>query len=697
MLLKRTIVVLLVIGIVTPMWAQKMSWRKHRKLADELFEKGNYAEAAENYEAAWKKKKRKKELIFKAGEAYYLIKDYRKAADAYLEVKDENDDFPLVGLKYARCLKQDGQYEKAIKEFRAFQDTYTGDGKAILEDIIANEIKGCDLGLTLPAEARRDIEIVFPGTNINSDEDEFAPFPLSNNQVFFSSSKGGKARIYVSQRIGKTWARAAIPDNFPVIQNGHYANGSFSPDGGRYYFTICSVEKNQNYGDLTSRCELFMTKRSGNAWSRPERLPDYINLEKVTSTQPAIVHRNGLEIIYFASNREGTRGGMDIWLVSRDLAKDDLDFTFPINLGPSVNTLGDEISPYYSNRDNTLYFASNGHASIGGFDVFKAQGEDVNWTNPENVGLPINSAADDYGFVENDSQTGGFLVSNRAFGGQKTNTRNADVFEFTVEGRSLTVQGNVYNQQTNKPIETPIDVVLYELGSDGNKSERNRRLFDNGNYIFEIEKDKRYELEVTSVGFLTDTYQFTTDDPSVLTYGKPVFLVVLEEEMEIEPAKGDDFEIPTPPVTKNENDATEIILEDVSDEPEVKEEPEPELVTSEPIVNVSPGEEYELKPKSSTDKYVYRTSAPRHKGIYFKIQLAAVSKFRSESSTYRKIKKYGRLDTELIVERGLTRVLLADFFSKEEAKQALSAAKKNGFPKAYMVRYEDGVRWGSVR
>ncbi len=686
MILKKAMLFLVLIGIVAPSIAQKMSWRKHRKLANELFEKGNYAEAAENYEAAWKKKKRKEELIFKAAESYYLIKDYRKAADAYLEVKDENDEFPLVGLKYARCLKQDGQYEKAIKEFRSFSDTYTGDGKAILEDIITNEIKGCELGLALPSTGS-DVEMIYPGANINTEEDEFAPFPESNNLVYFTSSKGGKARLYVSQKIGNTWARAEIPQNFPVIQNGHYGNGSFSPDGSRLYFTICSAEEGKNYGDLTSRCEIFMTKKSGNTWSRPERLPPYINLDKVTSTHPTVVHKNGLETIYFASNREGTRGGMDIWFINRDLAKDDLDFTFPMNLGPTVNTLGDEITPYYNRSESMLYFASNGHISVGGFDIFKAKGEDVNWTAPENAGLPYNSPADDFGYIENDSQTGGFLVSNRVFGGEKTSTRHVDILQFTIEGRSLTVQGNVYDRQSGEPI-TSIEVVLYELASNGQKSEVTRRLFDNGNYIFEIEGDNRYEVEVSSPGYLTDVYQFSTDNSGTLTYGQPIFLAELEIE---EP---DD----TPSGNDNDNDSgTEIVLEDVPNTPVFDEEPDTPVADDDPFVNVKPGEEYEATPKSSTDNYVYRSSAPRHKGIYYKIQLAAVSTFKPNSSVFKKVKNAGRLDTELIVDRGLTRVLLADFFSKNEASSALQTARSSGFPKAYIVRYEDGVRFGKVR
>ena len=143
-----------------------------------------------------------------------------------------------------------------------------------------------------------------------------------------------------------------------------------------------------------------MIKKSGNAWSQPERLPDYINMKGVTATHPFPVHIGGQEFLYFASSRTGGRGGMDIWYVTRDLGIDNNDFTFPVNLGPSVNTLGDEITPYYDQTEGALYFASNGLISIGGFDVFSSRGTEVNWSVPENVGLPYNSSADDYFFIK---------------------------------------------------------------------------------------------------------------------------------------------------------------------------------------------------------------------------------------------------------------------------------------------------------
>jgi hypothetical protein len=176
--------------------------------------------------------------------------------------------------------------------------------------------------------------------NINTEADEFSPAPGENNELFFTSDRGNRARIYSSFQQGTLWTRASIPSNFPVIRDGHYGNGAMAADGNRFYFTICNDD--QDYNDLTSRCELFVIRRTGTGWMAPERLPEYINVEKATNTHPTVAQMAGREYLFFASNREGARGGMDIYYVSRDLSRDDLEFTFPANAGPAVNTLGDE-------------------------------------------------------------------------------------------------------------------------------------------------------------------------------------------------------------------------------------------------------------------------------------------------------------------------------------------------------------------
>ncbi|MEM9930781.1 MAG: hypothetical protein AAF840_13225, partial [Bacteroidota bacterium] len=351
--------------------AQELSWRKHRKLAQSLEQEGELFEAAENYRMAWEKKQKKTELIYQAGELYYSLRDYRAAANAYQHVDAKQSEDQLLLLKYARSLKQDGQYDKAKTVFQELNDSYSGPDRAILQDIVRGELRGIDLTKNLSTTMDRRMEISHPGVNVNSDSEEFAPWPIGEDAVYFTSTTGGQARIYESRRNGDTWTKAAIPATFPVVQGGQYGNGSMSPDEQRFYFTICNNDG--GWQGFNTRCEVYVTKRSANGWTAPEKLPDFINVKGVNSTHPSVVHSNGQEVLYFASNREGGRGGLDLWYVTRDLGTDNMDYTFPVNLGPVVNTLGDEITPFYNVDEGMLYFASNGHPSIGGLDIFKSQ------------------------------------------------------------------------------------------------------------------------------------------------------------------------------------------------------------------------------------------------------------------------------------------------------------------------------------
>lgn len=671
----RTLVILVVsIGLLTPVFGQKkLSWKKQARLADELFEAGNYAEAATNYEEAWRKKRKKKELAFKTGESYYNIKDYRKAAEAYQQVKNENKDFPLVGLKYARCLKQDGQYEKATTEFQAFLDSYTGSGKAILEDIIRTEIEGCELGKSAPLQADRQAEILFPGSSLNSDDMEFRPFAASDNELYFSSDRGGSTRLYYAQRLGNQWSQATTPPNFPLIQSGHYGNACVSADGNRIYFTICS--STQAWDDIKTRCEIYFITRASTGWSPPKRLPDYINMSGVTATHPFVYNQNGLEFLFFASNREGGRGGMDLWYTTRDQGNDNSDFTFPINLGPGVNTLGDEITPFYNSAENKLFFASNGLPSMGGFDTFSALGGETHWSSPQNIGLPYNSSADDYGYVMNASRSGGFFASNRVFGGQKTTTRHSDVFEFTTGMKRYTAQGFAYDLASNAPLDY-ITVSLFEVLPGDVETLLTTRDFSEGAYNFDLTPNKTYKIEIQSIGYTPSSYVFSTNDPNTNEYGRALFLDKISEKP-----------VRTPETDPPANTTTTDFPKDP-----IFTDPPPN-----PVRNTPAGEPYTTRGIGPNDTAEIITAAPRHSGTYYKVQLIAVRTFNDDNSSYDGVRSLGRFDTELIVGRNLTRVLLADFFSRQEAFAALSKVKGLGFPGAFVVRYENGSRYGRER
>lgn len=718
---------------------EKLNWKTHVKKADEFFAKSLYADAAEHYEAAWRQKPKKKELIFKAAEAYYTIKDYKKAASAYQHVKDDQKNYPLAGLRYARCLKQDGNYDEASREFVYYREKYSGADRAILQEVVQNEILGCELGIKLSGEPMtKDVQLLHLSGEVNSPETEFAPIPFNDNVLYFSSNMSNKAKIYFTMREKEgDWKKAAPPKNFPEIPNEHFCNGTLTPDGKRFYFTICkSIE---NWGGLTTRCEINMIKKVGDTWTAPLRLRDYINLENATATHPFVLHKDGKEIIYFASNREGSIGGMDLWFVERSVDSDDIDFSFPVNLGGEINTLGDEMTPFYDLKDGVLYFSSNGHITLGGQDVFKATGGLTRWTTPENIGQPFNSSADDFYFTKSPTGHLGFLASNRIFGMEKITTTHEDLFEFRLQKEAfkqevaeriieekpvkkeepkqpvvattpppvpeaLKVKGNIFDKMQDISIEGAT-VYLYEVSPENKKRLVANQRSETGKFEFTILPDRRFVLEAQKDGYAKSTMEFSSKEGVSVT--EDLFMVKASEQAMAENTEGappaevkkedkQTVKINTSPKTstKPSDTAKPKSKEPVMTKPEDDKISEPTAITSKDLEYT--GAPYVARGRSGADNAQFSTSAPRHQGEYFKIQLLAIDKFDPAQERYQPIEGLGRLDTEFLTEKKLHRVLLAEFFSLDDAKAMLKTVQQKGFPKAFIVKYTEGERHGMI-
>ncbi len=750
--------------------AQSDNWKKNLKTADDLFGEAQYASAAEYYMAAWKQKPKKTELAYKAGEAYYIIKDYAKAADALKNVKEEYGDYPLIGLKYARALKQSGDYDAASRELVYFLNNYKGADKDIISELVQNEIRGCELGIKLNAFPDEDVDIQHLSSNINTPETEFAPFAFNDETLYYSSTMAARAEIYRSLKVNGEWTKPEKPGGFPDIENDHFCNGNLTPDNKRFYFTICKSK--ESWGGLTTECDLFVIKNQDGKWGNPERLRDYVNIEGSTSTHPYVVHQDNTELLYFASNREGGKGGMDIWYMTRDLRSDDIDFTFPINCGSVVNTKGDEISPYYDQEAGSLYFSSNGLVTIGGYDIFQANGNKSGWEKPENVGTPLNSSADDFFFVRTPSRQGGFFASNRLFGAEKISTTDEDIFSFT-DGDSapkISVKGNVIDEKSSENL-SGVMVSISQYMEGGRKQFMSNKRFDDGTYFFEVLPGAEYEIEAQKEGFLPKTYVFSTREEGMRTAGKTIKMERVwdgEGEMSstITPmteASTPEPESPRtnispkreePTMTKTAPSSPKVTIYDNNiaevEKPVVitpKTETYDNTNTTRVTTNSNPTTTYSqpttTRPSSSTnstsssngstavklrddynpnnkisintsgvstDRTAYvanegtpvttdgiTSSAPRHSGTYYKVQLIAVTRHDSSAARYNSVRGMGRMDTELIEEKNVTRVLLADYFSYDDAKEALSTVRqKQAFARAFLVKYKDGERVGRV-
>jgi hypothetical protein len=172
------------------------------------------------------------------------------------------------------------------------------------------------------------------------------------------------------------------------------------------YYTVCS--KDVHY---EPECKIWAAKRSGKSFTGGKEIP--VNAKTGTSTHPAVGFDSldNKMYLYFASDRDGGQGKMDIWAV--EIMGND-KYGDPFNLGPGINTEGDEATPFFHTTSQLLYFSSKWHPGLGGYDIFKSEKENGNWTEPKNLGVPLNSAANDlYFYISPQVDTFGYFSSNR--------------------------------------------------------------------------------------------------------------------------------------------------------------------------------------------------------------------------------------------------------------------------------------------
>ena len=706
--------------------ANAQTWRKDSKMAAQLAKQGRFAESAEKYEAAWKEKNKKTEFIEKAGEYYALVRDYKRAAEAYRNIKD-NSDFPLARYFFARALKQDGQYTEASQEFSEFVNSYKGKDKTSLTEVIQNEIKGCEMAQQFLKNAgKTPIQFARLSNLVNSSEADFAPIPFADDILYYSSTISGRAVIYRTQKSNGSWSKGVLPAGIPTMKEKNVCNGSFGADGKRFYFTECG---GSNTDDLSATCKIYVIIKNDNTWSSPIKLRDNINVTNANVSQPFSTQLGDKEILYFSSDVSGGNGKMDIWQTTRNITAGDLDFSTPTNLGSGVNTVGDDITPYFDVSENTLYFSSNALLTTGGFDIFKTKMTNNAWSKPENAGFPYNSNADDYYFVKNKNKTGGFLVSNRVYGKEKTTTTNEDIFEFSSPTKTLSIRGQVLQKDNSAGLKDT-RITLYEVMSNTQKRLLQTKNNVESDYEFALLPDKKYRLEAEKKDFKTTFYEFSSTKTDSTTNGIS-YIIYLENQEKSSTTTVSNYIEDSKKTTAKPTETVKATDKKPASQPVVI-APKPVTVATVPEkTNVKPSEKpvvkpnvTDTKPSEKTDVLVSKgdvgmgkgtsvgimplyetvgpnsehllTSAPKQKGTYYKIQILATKDFTADEPRYRVVRDLGRMDTEYIVGKGLSRVLLADFFVYEDVERLLPQIQQNKeFKTAYIVKYQDGQRVGT--
>ncbi|MEO0041236.1 MAG: hypothetical protein RL329_684 [Bacteroidota bacterium] len=626
----------------------RLTWKEHRRQAEKSVETGKLLEAAFHFEAAWKQKRTQKELVYQAGMLYAQVRDYAKAVQLLAYVKDDVKAFPSARYKYALSLKQSGQYDDASRELVIAINTYMGKDRNEVVEKLQNELSGCSLGIQMEAAAtalatnenagRPKVKLEHLNENINSIGSDFAPVLFGNDILYFTSDRKGSLGIHRSQQMVGEWRASDMP-KFPLDHNLPFGNGCFAPDASRFYYSQQETDKKGNKFSA-----IYVIKRAGLGWAQPMRLRNYINADGATTTHPFVVHQDGVETLYFSSNRRNGQGGMDLWSATREISSPDIDFTVPRNLGKTVNSSADEVTPFYDLETEMLYFASNGKQSIGGLDIFKTKNVGgKNWNAPENVGLPYNSAADDYYFIQNRAKTGGFFTSNRRFAGEKVTTVDDDIFGFSIESsQPLQVKGTITTKSVGNQFNTSSNISLYEKRGKDDFRLLTAEMFGNGVYQLLIMPNKTYRMEVEQENYKVATYDFSTQDTSKMV----VKNFVLEPIGALASKSGEKVEKPMGP-------AGDSALETTENEGNI------------------------IK-----------------KGVLYRVQLATT---KNLDASYRRrlerVESYGHFDIEWAANEE-KKLMIGEFESLAKANQACKVIQTKSFKTAFVVKYENGKRVG---
>jgi len=487
----------------------KIKWRKKLKIARAKIAEGSYYNAAQYLEDAYKVKPDKIDIAHLLGDVNRYLRDY-EAAEKYYKVVIDKDAEAFVNDQFhlGQMQKMNGRYEDAKKTFEGYLKAPLGRKDVSFKNLTKIEIEGCDTALIMIKNPSK-IKVEKTEGNVNSTIQDFAPKPLKGGGIMFSSQKTDTAvnmtttngvntytSIFTAEKTGKSFGSKTellSPPNDPKANTG---NAVYSPDGNTIVFTKCVPQVgDENRLD----CKLYKSVKDGAMWKEAEELKALNHLEG-TTTEPAYgLDKDGKDILYFVSDRKAGKGGLDIYYAA---VNTDGTFGAPVNAGDEVNTIADDLTPFYDKKNKVLYFSSDGHPSMGGLDVFKIAGAPGAWTSKAmNAGVPINSQADDLYLALDEKAARGFEVSNRI---GTTSPRGAtccdDIWTVIVQ-RDVVLKG-IYVKRgdaSNTPI-LGVDASLYKVAGNNFEFVGNA-ITAPAPFIFPVIRNTSYKMNGNKEGY----------------------------------------------------------------------------------------------------------------------------------------------------------------------------------------------------
>ncbi len=464
---KRILVIaMLIIVGATTMQAQTARLKRAQTYMDQL----DYVGAIELYNQILATQDNSEAKI-NIAECYRKVSDSENAEYWYGQVVRLPEAQPIHYLYYGQALQRNGKCDLAKEWYVKFVDAAPDDLRGQYLE------KACDYEEELMTKNAGIYEIKH--LEINSNLDDHAPTYYGDGIIFASERDKGTAverthswtgnpfleLYFVEAKESGDGEAEGVCGNFTygradkfskkVNTKFHENTVAFNSDQTEMFFTSNNQTGKDDEG--IKKLKIYSAKGSGNSWSGEEGLP--FNSDEYSICHPTLTNNDNS--MYFSSDMPGGFGGMDLYRSDRENGR----WGPPINLGPQINTEGNEVFPYYGQNER-LYFSSDGHVGLGGLDIYymddKGNGE---WGNIENIGYPVNTISDDFSIIFNEEGTCGYFSSDRSGG-----AGNDDIYSF--KKIAVPVELLVIDEVTGEPIEGAMVVdectgASYETNAEG--------------------------------------------------------------------------------------------------------------------------------------------------------------------------------------------------------------------------------------
>ena len=475
------------------------------KEADEAYDRGEYFDASTIYRKLYNRYNRKEdawlrgELAFQLGMCHLKLNQGNRAAAAFQNaIRYEYEDTTIM-LRLGQAQQRDGQYAAAIKSYNDYLEIAPDSWEAKVG------IQGCELAPKWKEEGSRYIVKSF--ALFSSRRADYCPMFLDkNHEYLYLTSTNDKSTgelnseitgikkgdIFFSKKDEKgNWSRPEVVEGGLNTEHDEGA-AAFTPDGSTMYLAR-AVRQN-----WPTTVEIYTSSRSEAKWSAPQKYE--ITADTLSNYTDPAVSPDG-QWLYFASDMPGGQGGTDIWRINLKDKHGTLE-----NMGPQINTKGNERFPNMR-TDSLLYFSSDGHPGMGGLDLFvaKLQPREKNdrismdrWVI-ENMGVPMNSSADDFGITFDEGESG-FFSSNRG------DARGYDhIFKFVKPDLQIWISGYVVDKD-DEPVP---NAVIRIVGDDGSNQKTAAK--PDGSFRFDLQRGVKYAMMASAEGYLNSRQEFESD------------------------------------------------------------------------------------------------------------------------------------------------------------------------------------------